>query len=76
VARTVIRWESAYASAYRIDVSVDGTTWSQVAAVTDGNGGWDNVAFPAANARYVRLTGQTRATSYGFSVYQLEVYGR
>jgi F5/8 type C domain len=75
VARTVIRWEAAYGSAYKIEVSVDGTAWSQVAAVTGGNGGLDNVAFAAANARYVRLTGQTRATSYGFSVYQMEVYG-
>jgi hypothetical protein len=74
VARVVLRWEAAYATAYRIEVSADATTWSQVAAVTGGDGGLDNVAFPAANARYVRVTGQTRATSYGISLYQIEVY--
>ena len=74
VARMVIRWEAAYATAYKIEVSSDGSTWTQVAAVTGGNGGLDNVAFTATNARYIRLYGQTRATSYGFSVYELDVY--
>jgi hypothetical protein len=74
VARMVIRWEAAYATAYQIEVSADGGTWTQVAAVTGGNGGLDNVAFTAANARYVRLTGQTRATSYGLSLYEMDLY--
>jgi hypothetical protein len=74
VARMVIRWEAAYATAYKIEVSSDGSTWTQVAAVTGGNGGLDNVAFAATTARYVRLTGQTRATSYGFSVYEVDLY--
>ncbi|BCJ50632.1 penicillin acylase [Actinoplanes sp. NBRC 14428] len=74
VARMVIRWEDAYASAYRTEVSPDGTTWTQVAAVTGANGGTDTVTFPAVTARYVRLTGQTRATSYGFSAYEVELY--
>ncbi|MGX6600871.1 penicillin acylase family protein [Micromonosporaceae bacterium Da 78-11] len=74
VARMVLRWEAAYATAYRIEVSPDATAWTQVAAVAGGDGGVDTVAFPVANARYVRVTGQTRATSYGFSLYQVEVY--
>ena len=74
VARMVIQWEAAYATAYKIETSADGSTWTQVAAVTGANGGLDNVAFTASSARYVRLTGQTRATSYGFSTYEVEVY--
>ncbi|GAA2609724.1 penicillin acylase family protein [Paractinoplanes durhamensis] len=74
VARAVIRWESAYATAYKIETSANGTTWTQAAAVTGGNGGLDTVTFPAATGRYLRLTGQTRATSYGFSIYELEAY--
>ncbi|MEV6596191.1 penicillin acylase family protein [Actinoplanes sp. NPDC051346] len=73
VARMVIRWESAYATAYKIEVSPNGSTWTQVAAVTGGNGGVDNVTFAAANARYVRLT-LSRATSYGFSASEVELY--
>jgi acyl-homoserine lactone acylase PvdQ len=74
VARMVVHWEDAYATAYRVETSPDGVTWTQVAAVTGGDGGVDAVAFPAVSARYVRLTGQTRATSYGFSTYEVEVY--
>jgi len=73
-ARVIVRWEDAYATAYKIETSTDGTTWTQAAAVTGANGGLDTVAFPAVNARYLRLTGQTRATSYGFSIYELEAY--
>lgn len=74
VARVVLRWEAAYATAYQVEVSSDGSAWTQVAAVTGGDGGLDNVAFAAVNARYVRITGQTRATSYGISLYQVEAY--
>ncbi|GAA0529706.1 penicillin acylase family protein [Paractinoplanes ferrugineus] len=76
VARVNVRWEAAYATAYRIESSADGTTWTQRAAVTAGNGGLDTVTFAPATARYLRLTGQTRATSYGISIYELEAYSR
>ncbi|MEV6306366.1 penicillin acylase family protein [Actinoplanes sp. NPDC051861] len=76
VARMTLSWESAYASAYRIETSTDGSTWTPAIAVTGGNGGVDNVAFPAATARYVRLVGVTRATQYGLSLYEVELYSR
>jgi acyl-homoserine lactone acylase PvdQ len=76
VARVVIRWEAAYATAYKIDVSADGSAWTQTAAVTAADGGLDVVTFPVTSARYVRLTGQTRATTYGFSTYEVELYSR
>lgn len=75
VARVVLRWEAAYAKGYRIEVSTDGTTWRQVYATAAGNGGEDIARFPATAARYVRMTGTERATSHGYSVYELEVYG-
>jgi acyl-homoserine lactone acylase PvdQ len=74
VARVLLRWESAYASAYRIEVSADGTTWTQAAAVTGGNGGLDTVTFPAVSGRYLRVLGVTRATQYGLSLYEVEAY--
>ncbi|WP_433292609.1 penicillin acylase family protein [Actinoplanes sp. CA-030573] len=74
VARAVVRWEDAYATAYKLETSADGGSWTQVAAVTGGNGGLDTLTFPVTTARCLRLTGQTRATSYGFSIYELEVY--
>ncbi|GIE81902.1 penicillin acylase [Actinoplanes philippinensis] len=76
IGRVRVFWESAYASAYKIETSADGTTWTQVASVTGGNGGQDTVALTASTARYVRLTGITRATQYGLSIYEIEVYSR
>ncbi len=74
VARVVVSWESAYATTYTIETSPNGTTWTTVGSVAAGDGGVDNVQLSASNARYVRLTGQTRATSYGFSLYEMEIY--
>lgn len=74
VARVILRWEAAYGSSYKIDVSADGSNWTTVNTTTTGNGGVDDIAFPATTARYVRLTGVKRATGYGYSLYEFEVY--
>jgi acyl-homoserine lactone acylase PvdQ len=74
VGRTVLRWESAFGSAYRIEVSNDGTNWRNVFSTSAGDGGDDVVAFTPQDARYVRMTGTARATRYGYSLYELEVY--
>lgn len=74
VSRVTLSWEAAYASAYRVETSADGTTWTTAATVTAGNGGTDVVAFSPRSARYVRVVGVTRATSYGISLWEAEVY--
>ncbi|MGC4940068.1 penicillin acylase family protein [Kribbella sp. DT2] len=74
VRRVVLHWESAYAKAYKVEVSRDTVNWTQVFATSNGDGGVDVVRFPAAQARYVRVTGTQRATSYGYSLYEAQVY--
>ncbi|MEV0802573.1 penicillin acylase family protein [Kribbella sp. NPDC050281] len=74
VGRVVLRWEAAYGKAYRIEVSRDGTTWQQVYATASGDGGEDVVRFGAVPGRYVRVTGTQRGTSYGYSLYELQVF--
>jgi hypothetical protein len=74
VGRTMLRWESAYATSYRIEVSTNATNWTTVWSTATGNGGTDNDAFTPTTARYVRMTGIQRATSYGYSLYEFEVY--
>jgi hypothetical protein len=76
VGRTILRWENAYGRAYRIDVSSDGSTWRTVYSTTAGNGGEDNVSFTPTDARFVRMAGTQRATGYGYSLWELEVYPR
>jgi acyl-homoserine lactone acylase PvdQ len=72
--RVILRWEAAYGRAYRIDVSDDNSTWRTVWSTSTGDGGVDNDVFAATSARYVRMSGVSRGTSYGYSLYELEVY--
>jgi len=69
-------WEAAYAAVYSIDVSFDGFNWESIFEENDGNGGLDSLFFEQqVPARFVRMNGIERATEWGFSLYQLEVYG-
>ncbi|CCH27971.1 penicillin acylase family protein [Actinosynnema sp. NPDC047251] len=74
VGRVVLNWEAAHATSYRIEVSPDGTHWREVFTTGAGNGGQDLVTFTPTAARFVRMTGIQRATGYGYSLYELEVY--
>ena len=75
VDRLVLNWEKAHASAYRIDVSDDGATWRTVWDTINGDGGHDTASFTATQARHVRVSAAKRATRYGISLFDLEVYG-
>lgn len=70
-----LNWEAAYAASYRIDVSADGTNFTTVYTENSGNGGVDNIPLSNVNARYARMYGMSRATVYGYSLYEFEVYG-
>ncbi|MFC0629367.1 discoidin domain-containing protein [Kribbella deserti] len=74
LSQVVLRWETAYAAAYRIEVSSDGQSWAPAYNTTTGRGGTE-VLPVTANGRYVRLTGLTRATGYGISLWEFEVHG-
>jgi cytochrome c len=75
VSRVRLNWEAAFGSAYRIETSTDNTNWSTVNTQTAGDGGIDDISFAAANARYVRVFGTARATAWGYSLWEMEVYG-
>lgn len=74
LSRVVVDWETAYASAYEIQTSPDGETWTTVHTVTDGDGFFDRLDV-SGTARHVRLYATERATQWGFSIYELEIYG-
>jgi beta-glucanase (GH16 family) len=73
IGRVKLSWEGAYAKSYQIQVSGDGNTWSQVYSTTTGDGGVDDIGLNATG-RYVRMNGTVRATGYGYSLYEFEVY--
>ncbi|MFC9691046.1 family 20 glycosylhydrolase [Kribbella sp. NPDC056951] len=69
-------WEDACASSYRIQVSADGTTWRDAATVGTSTCKDDQVALDAPDpVRYVRMQGTKRATTYGYSLYELWLFG-
>ncbi|MFC9688276.1 discoidin domain-containing protein [Kribbella sp. NPDC056951] len=73
ISKITLVWEFAYARAYQVQVSENGTTWQTVHTRTDGDGGTEIVRLAPTNARHVRLQGTERASGYGYSLYELEV---
>ena len=70
-----INWETAYASEYKVQTSLNGVTFSDQATVTNTAPGLKATSFTPVSARYVRVLGVTRATGYGISFWEAEVYG-
>jgi hypothetical protein len=74
VSRVKLVWEAAYGKDYEVQGSPDGSSWTTLARVTDGDGDVDEHAVSGV-ARYVRVYGTRRSGPYGFSLYEIEVYG-
>lgn len=74
VSKVTIEWETAYARQYRVQTSLDGRRWTDVALVGAGDGGLDTVRFEPTSARFVRIQGVERATRYGYSIKEVGVF--
>ena len=74
VRRILLRWETAYSRAYQVQASIDGNTWTTIAATAAGDGGVDDWPGRDAAARYVRVYGTARGTPWGHSLWEIEVY--
>jgi hypothetical protein len=68
-----LNWEAAYASAFQIQVSADASTWTTIYTTTTGTGGTQTLA-ASGTGRYIRMYGTTRATGYGYSLYEFIVH--
>jgi hypothetical protein len=75
VTEVKLAWEAAYGKSYTIQTSDDGSTWTTIFSTTIGNGGSDDLTGLAGSGRYVRMNGTVRGTSYGYSLYEMQVYG-
>ncbi|ALG08798.1 discoidin domain-containing protein [Kibdelosporangium phytohabitans] len=67
-------WEGAYAKGYRIETSADGTNWTPVHTTTNGTGGTETLIVNGTG-RYIRMLGTARATGYGYSLWEFQVFG-
>lgn len=70
-------WETAAAKDFRILTSVDGTDWKEVFSEDENSiqEGYGDYSFDPVEASYVRLEFGSRLTSYGVSLYEVEIYG-
>ena len=75
ISRVVLRWETAFGKAYRVETSVDGKAWTGIYSTTSGNGGKDNLTGLSGQGRYLRVYGTARGTEWGYSLWELQVYG-
>ncbi|WP_179013041.1 DUF4855 domain-containing protein [Paenibacillus sp. 79R4] len=72
-----IDWEYARAKTYKLLVSDDKKTWTNVMAndgVITAQDGKETVQFSPVTARYIKFQGVDRNTDYGYSFYEFGVY--
>jgi chitodextrinase len=74
ITRVKLNWEAAYGKSYKIQTSPDGSAWTDAFSTTTGNGAIDDLTL-SGSGRYVRVYGTARGTAYGYSLWDLEVYG-
>ncbi len=74
VTKVVLQWDPAYATAYRIQVSPDGVTYTTIFSTTTGRGFKETLTVDGTG-RFVRMFGTARATTFGYSLWEFQVYG-
>jgi beta-glucanase (GH16 family) len=74
VSHVQLNWEAAYAKAFQIQVSSDGTNWTSCYQTTTGTGGVQDLGVNCTG-RYIRMYGTQRGTAYGYSLYEFSVNG-
>ncbi|MFG2958293.1 discoidin domain-containing protein [Streptomyces sp. NPDC048291] len=74
VSQVVLNWETAYGKDYKVQISADGSNWTDLQSVTGGDGGTDTLSV-SGQGRYVRMLGVHRATQWGYSLWEFQVYG-
>lgn len=73
-----IFWEAASAASYAIQVSNDGQNFTNAATYTSTAGERKDeiVLDEEISARYIKIDCYTRTTPYGFSIYEMAVWGK
>ena len=74
ISRVDLSWEAAYATAFQLQTSNDGVNWTSIYSTTTGTGGNQSLTV-SGSGRYVRMNGTARATQYGYSLWEFQVYG-
>ncbi len=68
-----LNWETAFAKAYEIQTSNDGSSWTDIYSTTNGPGGVENLTVNGSG-RFVRMLGSQRATQWGYSLWEFQIF--
>ena len=68
-----LNWETAYATAFQIQTSTDNVNWTTIFSTTTGTGGIQTIPV-TGTGRYIRMNGTTRATQFGYSLWEFQVF--
>jgi hypothetical protein len=74
ICKVTLTWETAYGKSFKIQTSNDASSWTDVYSTTTGTGGVQNLTV-SGSGRYVRMYGTVRATQWGYSLWEMAVYG-
>lgn len=74
ITRVVLEWEVAFGLEYEIQVSETSLDWTSIYHTAGSNGETDDITGLEGNGRFVRMYGIQRATEWGFSLWEFEVY--
>ncbi|MCC6549491.1 MAG: glycoside hydrolase family 3 C-terminal domain-containing protein [Ignavibacteriaceae bacterium] len=68
-----LTWEAAYGKEYYVQSSMDSVNWTTLRYTNNGTGGTEDIAV-STTAKYLRLLLIRRATEWGYSLYEIEVF--
>jgi hypothetical protein len=77
IREVIISWEAASAKNYTIEASDDGLNWRTIMAKSNMPSGAriDDINGLSGSGRYIRMNGTARTSTWGYSIYEFEVYG-
>ncbi|MDG6101624.1 DUF1996 domain-containing protein [Dactylosporangium aurantiacum] len=74
ITKVVLNWEAAYARDFTIQTSADGASWTTINTTVNSTGGVQTLDV-SGSGRYVKLNTTRRATQYGVSLWEFQVFG-
>lgn len=68
-----LHWETAFAKAYKLQISKDVQKWNTIYSTEKNNGGKEEIYVGVQEAKYVRMLGTKRGTPWGYSLYNFDI---
>lgn len=77
ISKLMLYWETAHAASYKLEVSNNKKKWKDVHSNDNCTGGEETITLKQPEkARFLRLTCLKRATEWGFSLFEIEFFGK